>query len=62
MVVFLKKIERYNENPTIQGTVGEPVTIKVRTWENMGTDRITLAIAYLAMHDEKPDWRDSLQT
>ena len=49
----------FNKNPTIQGTVGEPVTIKVRAWENMGTDRITLAIAYLAMHDEKPDWRDS---
>ena len=25
----------------------------------MGTDKIYLAIAYLAMHDEKPDWRDS---
>ena len=57
--VFEDNQERYNKNPTIQGTVGEPVTIKVRAWENMGTDRITLAIAYLAMHDEKPDWRDS---
>jgi len=57
--VFEENQERYNENPTIQGTVGEPVTIKVRAWENMGTDKITLAIAYLAMHDEKPDWRDS---
>ena len=57
--VFLENHELFNKNPTIQGTVGEPVTIKVRAWENMGTDRITLAIAYLAMHDEKPDWRDS---
>ena len=57
--VFVENQERYNKNPIIQGTVGEPVTIKVRAWENMGTDKITLAIAYLAMHDEKPDWRDS---
>ena len=57
--IFEENQERYNKNPTIQGTVGEPVTIKVRTWENMGTDKIYLAIAYLAMHDEKPDWRDS---
>ena len=57
--IFEENQERYNENPTIQGTVGEPVTIKVRAWENMGTDKITLAIAYLAMHDEKPDWKDS---
>ena len=58
-VIFEENQKFYNENPTIQGTVGEPVTIKVRAWENMGTDRITLAIAYLALHDEKPDWRDS---
>ena len=57
--IFEENQERYNKNPIIQGTVGEPVTIKVRTWENMGTDKIYLAIAYLAMHDEKPDWRDS---
>ena len=57
--VFEENQERYNKNPTIQGTVGEPVTIKVRAWENMGTDKITLAIAYLAMHEDKPDWRDS---
>ncbi|MDC0241828.1 hypothetical protein OAK66_05315, partial [Candidatus Nitrosopelagicus sp.] len=57
--VFVENQERYNKNPTIQGTVGEPVTIKVRAWENMGTDKITLAIAYLAMHEDKPDWRDS---
>ena len=57
--VFEENQERYNENPTIQGTVGEPVTIKVRAWENMGTDKITLAIAYLGMYDEKADWRDS---
>ena len=57
--IFEENQERYNKNPTIQGTVGEPVTIKVRTWENMGTDKITLAIAYLAMHEDKPDWRDS---
>ena len=57
--VFEENQERFNKNPTIQGTVGEPVTIKVRAWENMGTDKITLAIAYLAMHEDKPDWRDS---
>ena len=56
---FEENQERFNKNPTIQGTVGEPVTIKVRAWENMGTDKITLAIAYLAMHEDKPDWRDS---
>ena len=39
--------------------VGEPVNVTIRTWENMGTDRISLAIAYLGMHGEKPDWRDS---
>ena len=58
-VIFEENQERFNKNPTIQGTVGEPVTIKVRAWENMGTDKITLAIAYLAMHEDKPDWRDS---
>ena len=57
--IFEENQERYNKNPTIQGTVGEPVTIKIRTWENMGTDKIYLAIAYLAMHEDKPDWRDS---
>ena len=57
--IFEENQERINKNPIIQGTVGEPVTIKVRAWENMGTDRIGLAIAYLAMHEEKPDWKDS---
>jgi len=57
--IFEENQERYNKNPTIQGTVGEPVTIKVRAWENMGTDRISLAITYLGMHEEKPDWTDS---
>ena len=57
--IFEENQERYNKNPIIQGTVGEPVTIKVRAWENMGTDKITLAIAYLGMHGDKPDWRDS---
>ena len=57
--IFEENQERFNKNPTIQGTVGEPVTIKVRAWENMGTDKIYLAIAYLAMHEDKPDWRDS---
>jgi len=57
--IFEENQERYNKNPIIQGTVGEPVTIKVRAWENMGTDRISLAIAYLAMHEEKPHWKDS---
>ena len=60
--IFEENQERYNKNPTIQGTVGEPVTIKVRAWENMGSDKITLAIAYLAMHEDKPDWRILLQT
>ena len=57
--VFEENQERFNKNPTIQGTVGEPVTVGIRAWENLGTDRLSLAIAYLAMHDEKPDWKDS---
>ena len=57
--VFEENQERFNKNPTMQLEVGEPVNVTIRTWENMGTDRISLAIAYLAMHEEKPDWRDS---
>ena len=57
--IFEENQERINKNPTIQATVGEPITIKVRAWENMGTDRISLAITYLGMHEEKPDWKDS---
>ena len=57
--VFEENQERYNENPTMRLEVGEPVNVTIRTWENMGTERISLAIAYLAMHGEKPDWRDS---
>jgi len=57
--VFVENQERINKNPTMRATVGEPVTVGIRAWENMGTDRLSLAIAYLAMHDEKPDWRDS---
>ena len=57
--VFEENQELFNKNPTIQGTVGEPVTVGIRAWENLGTDRLSLAIAYLAMHDEKPDWKDS---
>ena len=33
--VFEENQELFNKNPTIQGTVGEPVTIKVRAWENL---------------------------
>ena len=57
--VFEENQERFNKNPTMQLEVGEPVNVTIRTWENMGTDRISLAIAYLGMHGEKPDWRDS---
>ena len=57
--VFEENQERFNKNPTMQLEVGEPVNVTIRTRENMGTDRISLAIAYLAMHEEKPDWRDS---
>ena len=57
--VFEENQESFNKNPTMQLEVGEPVNVTIRTWENMGTDRISLAIAYLAMHEEKPDWRDS---
>ncbi|MDC0202359.1 DUF2341 domain-containing protein [Candidatus Nitrosopelagicus sp.] len=57
--VFEENQERFNKNPTMRLEVGEPVNVTIRTWENMGTDRISLAIAYLGMHGEKPDWRDS---
>ena len=57
--VFEENQERFNKNPTIRLEVGEPVNVTIRTWENMGTERISLAIAYLAMHGEEPDWRDS---
>ena len=53
--VFEENQERFNKNPTIQGTVGEPVTVGIRAWENMGTDRLSLAIAYLAMQKEKTE-------
>jgi len=57
--VFEENQERFNKNPTMRLEVGEPVNVTIRTWENMGTERISLAIAYLAMHEEEPDWRDS---
>ena len=57
--VFEENQERFNKNPTMRLEVGEPVNVTIRTWENMGTERISLAIAYLAMHGDKPDWRDS---
>ena len=57
--VFEENQERFNKNPTMRLEVGEPVNVTIRTWENMGTERISLAIAYLAMHGEEPDWRDS---
>ena len=57
--IFVENQEFFNKNPTIQGKVGEPVTIKMRAWENMGTERINLVVTYLEMYGEKPDWRES---
>ena len=57
--IFVENQEFFNKNPTIQGKVGEPVTIKMRAWENMGTERINLIVTYLEMYGEKPDWRES---
>ena len=57
--IFVENQEFFNKNPTIQGKVGEPVTIKMRAWENMGTERINLIVTYFEMYGEKPDWRES---
>ena len=57
--VFEENQEFFNKNPTIQAKVGEPVTIKLRAWENMGPEKINLVISYLDMYGERPDWRES---
>ena len=57
--VFEENQEFFNKNPTIQAKVGEPVTIKLREWENMGPEKINLLISYLDMYGERPDWRES---
>jgi hypothetical protein len=58
-VIFEENQKRYNENPTVEIGIGELTTIKTRAWENMGPEKIFLAIAYLDMQGTKPDWRDS---
>ena len=58
-VIFEENQKFYNENPTVEIGIGELTTIKTRAWENMGPEKIFLAIAYLDMQGTKPDWRDS---
>ena len=58
-VIFEENQKFYNENPTVEIGIGELTTIKTRAWENMGPEKIFLAIAYLDMQEAKPDWRDS---
>ena len=58
-VIFEENQERYNENPTVEIGIGELTTIKARAWENMGPEKIFLAIAYLDMQEAKPNWQDS---
>ncbi len=58
-IIFEENQKFYNENPTVEIGIGELTTIKTRAWENMGPEKIFLAIAYLDMQGTKPDWRDS---
>jgi len=58
-VIFEENQKRYNENPTVEIGIGELTTIKARAWENMGPEKIFLAIAYLDMQEAKPNWQDS---
>jgi len=58
-VIFEENQKFYNENPTVEIGIGELTTIKARAWENMGPEKIFLAIAYLDMQGTKPNWQDS---
>tara|TARA_Y100001936_G_scaffold156801_1_gene153018 strand:- start:97 stop:2319 length:2223 start_codon:yes stop_codon:yes gene_type:complete len=58
-VIFEENQKFYNENPTVEIGIGELTTIKTRAWENMGPEKIFLAIAYLDMQEAKPNWQDS---
>ena len=58
-VIFEENQKFYNENPTVEIGIGELTTIKARAWENMGPEKIFLAIAYLDMKGTKPNWQDS---
>ena len=58
-VIFEENQKFYNENPTVEIGIGELTTIKARAWENMGPEKIFLAIAYLDMQEAKPNWQDS---
>ena len=57
--IFENNQELYNENPTIEATVGDMVTIKARAWDNRGPENIVRVFTYLDMYEEKPNWHES---
>ena len=57
--IFENNQELYNENPTIEATVGDMVTIKARAWDNRGPENIVRVYTYLGMYEEKPNWHES---
>ena len=57
--IFENNQELYNENPTVQATVGDMVTIKARAWDNRGPENIVRVFTYLDMYEEKPNWHES---
>ena len=57
--IFENNQELYNENPTIEATVGDMVTIKARAWDNRGPENVVRVYTYLDMYEEKPNWHES---
>jgi len=57
--IFENNQELYNENPTVEATVGDMVTIKARAWDNRGPENIVRVYTYLDMYEEKPNWHES---
>jgi len=57
--IFENNQELYNENPTIEATVGDMVTIKARAWDNRGPENVVRVYTYLGMYEEKPNWHES---
>jgi hypothetical protein len=57
--IFENNQELYNENPTIEATVGDMVKIKARAWDNRGPENIVRVYTYLGMYEEKPNWHES---
>ena len=57
--IFENNQELYNENPTIEATVGDMVTIKARAWDNRGPENVVRVFTYLDMYEEKPNWHES---